>query len=141
MYGNDESAPVGVVLLRAFNFFRQVDGQHGQRDQLRVGVLQRGAGGFPVILENQDELEAAVLLEVKDSVAEGPKHIFDALGRQRSQGRVVIRGFNDDLVRADAVHAVKHALGLAVQATLDPKGGELVRHHANRPARRIALRR
>src|SRR2546426_9619698 len=102
-------------------------------------MLERGTGGFAVILENQDVLETAVLLEVENTVAEGPEHVFDALGRQRAQAGVVVRGLDNDLVRSDAVHLVEHALGLAVQIALDAEGRELVGNHAHRPARAVAL--
>jgi len=106
-----------------------------------VGVFKRGTGGFAMVLENQDVLEAAVFFEIEDAVAEGPEYVFDALGGEIGQAGVVIRGFDDDFVRANAVHAVKHALGLAVEIALDAKCGELVGNHAHCPTGRVALRR
>src|SRR3989442_11666014 len=39
------------------------DRDDGERDELRMRMLQRGAGGLAVILEDEDGLEAAILLE------------------------------------------------------------------------------
>ena len=95
----------------------------------------------PVILENQDVLEAAVFLEVENAIAESPEHILDPLGWKVGQAGVVVRSFDDDLMRPNAVHAVEHALGLAVQIALDAECRKLVGNHAHRPARSIALGR
>src|SRR6202040_4313593 len=54
---------------------------------------------------------------------------------------VVVRGFDNDFVGTDAVHAVEHALGLAVEITLDSERRELVGDYAYGPARRVTLRR
>src|SRR5947207_7497738 len=51
---------VDEVLLSAFNFFSQVNGQHGQRNQLGVRMFEGGAGSLAVILENQNVLETPV---------------------------------------------------------------------------------
>src|SRR5262249_33750693 len=69
------------------------------------------------------------------------ENIFNALGRQRAQTGAVIRRFDDDFMRANAIHAVEHALGLAVEIALDTESRKLVWHHPYRPTRRIALRR
>ena len=57
------------------------------------------------------------------------------------QGRGVVGSLDDDLVGADAVHPVEHALGLAVQVAFDSQRREFVGHDAHRPAGRIALGR
>ena len=101
-------------------------------------MLERGARSFAVVLENEDVFEAAVLLQVEDAVAEGPEYVLDALGRQRSQRRVVVGRFDDHLVRADAVHLVEHAFGLAAQIAFDAQRGELVGHYADGPAGSMA---
>ena len=48
--------------------------------------------------------------------------------------------FNNDFMRADTVHAVEHAVGLAVKRTFDAEGGELIGDHADRPAGSVFLR-
>ena len=77
-------------------------------------MLERGAGGFSVILEEQDVFEAAIFFQVENAVAEGPEHVFDALGWELREGHVVVGRFDDDFVGADAVHLVEHAFGLLV---------------------------
>src|ERR1700730_6371009 len=135
----DAALFVYIVLLRAFDLFGHINGKNGKRNELRMSVLERGAGGFSVIFENQDVFETTILLEVKDAVAEGPKHVFDTLGRKVGQAGVVVGSFDYDLMRTDAVHAVKHALSLAIEVALDTERGELVGNHPHRPARRVAL--
>ena len=51
----------------------------------------------------------------------------------------MIRGLNDDLVGADTVHFVEHALGLTAQISLDAKRGKFIGNYAHRPAWCIAL--
>src|SRR6266446_5521946 len=106
-----------------------------------MGVLERSSGRFAMILEDQDVLEAPVLLEVENAVAESPKYVFDPPGRQGRQGRVVIGRFDDDLVGADAIHLVEHTLGLLVQVAFDSESRKLVGHHAHRPAGTVLLSR
>ena len=107
----------------------------------RVRVLERGAGGFSVIFENEDVLEAAVFLKIQNAVAESPEHVLNPLGRKVGQAGIVVRSLNDDFMRPNAVHAIEHALGLAIQIALNAERRELVGHHAHGPARRIALGR
>src|SRR6266536_5676206 len=76
---------IDVILLRAFDFFSNVYGHNRQRDQLRMRVLQSSASGFPVVLEDQDVFEAAVLLQIENAVAEGPQYVFNLLRRKRGQ--------------------------------------------------------
>ena len=109
--------------------------------RLLRGELERGADRFTMILEDENVLEATVFLEIKNTVTEGPEHILNALGREISQAGVVVRSFDDDLVRADTVHTVKHALGLAVEVTLDAERGKFIGNYAHRPTRCVALRR
>src|SRR5581483_10512796 len=104
-------------------------------------MLERSPRGLSMVLENQDVLEAAVFLQIQDTVAKGPQNIFDSLGRQRREAGIMIRRFNDDFVSADAVHLVEHAFGLAIQIAFDSQGREFVGNDAYGPARRIALRR
>ena len=42
-------------------------------------------------------------------------------------------------MRAETVHLVKHALGLAIQSAFDAKRGKLIGHYPHRPARAVLL--
>src|SRR5215471_15709986 len=98
-------------------------------------VLERRPGGFSVVLENQDVLKSPVLLQIENAVPKRPQHIFNTLWRQSREARVVIWRLDDDLVCADAIHLVEHALSLAVQRAFNAKRGKLVGHNSYRPTR------
>src|SRR5579884_1006793 len=102
-------------------------------------MLQRCSCRFAMVLENQDVLEAPILLQIDDAIAECPEHVFDAFVRHVGECVSVIRSFDNNFMRADAVHAVVHAVGAAIEVALDSQSGILVRNHADRPARFIAL--
>src|SRR5213594_600076 len=51
----------------------------------------------------------------------------------------MLGGLDNDLVRADAVHAVIQADPFPAQITLDLEGGEFVGHHPDGPAGRVRL--
>src|ERR1700674_556720 len=104
-------------------------------------MLERSACGFSVILENQDVLEPPVFLEIQNAVAEGPKHVFDALGRQRRQAGIMIRRLDNEFMGADPVHLVEQAFGLPVEVPLNAQRRKLVGDNSHRPPGRIALGR
>src|SRR3979411_2092395 len=96
-------------------------------------MLERCSSRFSMILEDQDVLEAAIFLEVKNPIAKCPQHVFDPSRRQCRQGGVVVGRFNDDLMSADAIHLVKHSLGLLVQVAFDSQRRKFVGHHPYGP--------
>jgi len=53
----------------------------------------------------------------------------------------VVGRLDHDLVRANAIHFVEHALGLLIQAAFNAERRKLVRNHADRPSRTVFLRR
>ena len=110
----------------------------GQRNQLSMRVFQGRPGRRAVVLEQHDVLEPLVLLQVENAVAKRPQHIFNPFFGQGSQGLVVVRGLDDDFVRADAIHLVEHAISRPVQAAFNGECREFIRHHAHRPPLRVA---
>src|ERR1035441_5058304 len=104
-------------------------------------MLQRSAGGIAMVLEEDDVAEAVVLFEIVDAFLEGPEDLFDELFGHAAEGLVVVGSFHNDLVGADAVHLVVHALALAVQLAFDAENGELIGHDAHPPAGLIAIPR
>ena len=60
----------------------------------------------------------------------------DFCGRVGKRAHVV-RRFDDHFVRADAVHAVEKAVAFAIQAAFNSQRGKFIRHHAQRPSRRV----
>ena len=100
-------------------------------------MLERRAGRFAVILENQNVAKSPVVFQVEHAVAEGPQHIFDLLFGHRRERAAMVGRFDDHFVRADAVHAVKQAFAFAVQVSLDAQRGKFIGNHAHLPARRV----
>src|SRR5271157_5282240 len=49
----DAALFVDVILFGSLQFLSHVNGHNRQRNQLRVGVLERGAGCFSVVLEEE----------------------------------------------------------------------------------------
>src|SRR5579872_221063 len=92
-----------------------------------------------MILEDQNVLEQPVLLQIENSIAEGPQNIFDTFRRQRCEVGIMIWRLDDHFVCADAVHAVKHTFGLSVQISLNAKRRELVGDYAHGPSWRVPL--
>src|SRR5213594_682682 len=76
------------------------DRNDGQRDELRVRMLERSAGGLAVILEDEDGLEAAILLEIEHALSERQQHLGDGLGRQGRQRGGVLWALDHDFVSA-----------------------------------------
>src|ERR1051326_6415492 len=52
----------------------------------------------------------------------------------------MVRGFDNDLVRADAIHLVVETFALSVERPLDSQGRKFVGHDTERPARSIRRR-
>src|SRR6201997_1547120 len=134
----DATLFVDVILLRALDFLKDINRKKGQRNQLTMPVFERSARRLAVVLENQNVFKAPVFLEIKDAVAKSPQHVFNALWRHGGEGSLMIGGADDDLVRADTIHLVEHALGLAIQIAFNPQGRKLVGDDAHGPARSIA---
>src|SRR5438445_335537 len=115
-----------VVAGRARQLLGDHDGNDRRRDQLRMGVPERGAGGLAVVLEHQDVLEAWVLLEVEHAFAEREEHVRHGVdGERRERGRMD-RRLDHDLVGAYTVHPVEEPLARRLELPFDPEHGELV---------------
>jgi hypothetical protein len=123
-----------MVPPRALNLLAHKGRHDWQRDQLRMRVLQRRAGRPAMILEQQDVAQAVVLPEVAHALAEGREHSLDFAFGHRRQRLVMIGCLDDDLVRADPVHAVEHPLAFTVEPTLHLQRGELVGNDAQFPS-------
>ena len=104
-------------------------------------MFQRRARRLAVILEEDDVAEAPVALQIVDAIFERPENFFDLLFRHFAERHGVLRRLDDDLMRADAVHLVVHAVALAVQLAFDAEHRKFVGHDAHAPARLVARRR
>src|SRR3989442_11419193 len=123
-----------VVAGRARQLLSDHDGNDRRRDQLRVGVPERGAGGRAVVLEPQDVFEAWVLFEVEHALAEREEHIRHGVDRERRERGRMDRRLDHDLVSAHAVHPVEEPLARGLELPFDPQHGELVGQHPVGPA-------
>jgi hypothetical protein len=100
-------------------------------------VLERGAGRFAVIFEQENVAESAVVLQIQHAIAIGPENFLDGFLGHAGQREVVIRRFDDYFVRADAVHAVEKSIAFAIQAAFDAQRRKFIGHYAERPTRRV----
>src|SRR5437868_4524111 len=89
---------------------------------------------FAMIFEDEDVLEAAVLLEIDDTIAERPEHVFNALLRHVGKSLCMVRCLDDYLMSADAIHAVIHSIRATIEVPFDSKRRIFVWNHTHRPA-------
>ena len=104
-------------------------------------VLDRRAGSRPDIFEEHAIDEAAILLQVHQAVAIGPKDLADILLAQVGQGHFMKRTLDDHLMGADAVHFVVDALAALVEVAFDLQGRKFIGNHADAPALFVGPRR
>ena len=135
----DAAVLVAVVVQAAFQLRGHLARQDGQGHQLRVAVLERGAGGLAEVLEHHHVAEATVLGQVADPVTEGAEGEQHVVRRQVRETVLVVGALYDHLVGADAVHAIVEPLALLVQVALDDQGRVLVGHHPQLPAGGIGV--
>src|SRR5579859_8045771 len=103
----EDAALLFVVIVPAVvDFFADAAGNNGKRDELRMRVLDGSAGGFAVILEDEDIAETLVVLEVEHAVAISPQDVFDGARRKSSERGGVFRSLDNDFMSADAIHFV-----------------------------------
>ena len=81
------------VAAGAVDLFLNAFGNDGQGDELGVGVLERGAGGLAVVLEDEDVAEAGVFGQVEDAIAEGEEDVGDLVVGHGGEGGEVVRDF------------------------------------------------
>src|SRR5229473_2033182 len=100
-------------------------------------MIDGRAGGFAVILENENVAEALVILQVQHAVAIAPEHVFHStFGQAGERGKMVWR-LNHHFMRANSVHLVKETFAFAIQFALDAQRGKFVRDNPDAPARRV----
>jgi hypothetical protein len=85
-------------------------------------------------------LKRRSFFQIQDAVPESPQNIFNPFGRQGREAGSMVGRLDDDLVRPDSVHAIEHALRLAVQRAFDSQGWKLVGDDADGPSRSVPLR-
>src|SRR5262245_17298372 len=104
-------------------------------------MLQCGAGWASVVLKNQDISKSNVFLEIEHAIAIGPQHVLNSLCRHVGQAICVVRGLDDNFMRADCVHPIVEAEALAVEVALNLKRRELVGDDTHGPVRSVSLQR
>ena len=90
-----------------------------------------------MVLEDEDVAQPAVLLQVQDPLAVRPQNALDFRLGHRSERPIVVRRLDDHFVRADAVHAIEHAVAFAIQRPFHLQRRKLVRHDPKIPPGRI----
>ena len=117
----------------ARQFIGDVGGHDRRGDQLAVGMFDRGPGGGPHVLEDQPVTEPPVLLPVEQPLAIGEEGLGQLAGRQLRGTFQVPGRLDDDLVGADGLDQLVHALAAASRlARAGDQGGKLVGHNTSR---------
>src|SRR5580692_1104471 len=98
-----------------------------------MGVFERSASRFAMVLEQQNVAQAGIAFQVEDAIAESPKEIFDPLFGKIGERDFVVRTLDDHFVRAHAAHSVVETLALAIERSFDAKSRELIGNHAQIP--------
>jgi len=105
-----------------------------------MAVLQGGPRRGALILKNQNVAKPKIFLEVQNPVAIGPQDILQPLGGEVGKTLFVVRGFDDDFVGADAVHAVIETEPFAAHVALHMQGGKFIGHHSHGPIGTVGIR-
>src|SRR5689334_18772123 len=100
-------------------------------------MLEGSAGGFAMILEDENIAEALVVFQVEHAVAIRPQNIFDGARRKRGERGHVVGRFDDYFVGADAVHFVEEAFAFAIEIAFNAESGEPVGNDTDIPAGRV----
>src|SRR5262249_42941176 len=74
-----------------------------------------------------------VLLQIDEAIAIDPEHLTDVVFGQAGDRNLVVRAFDDDLVRAHAMHLVVDAVAALIEVPFDLERRELVGDHAHPP--------
>ena len=98
---------------------------------------ERGAGSFPVILEDLDVLYPAVCREIMIAFAVGAQDALDLSIVQRGEMAVMVWRLDDDFVRPDPVDAHERPVSMLPDFPHALEGGEFVRDAPDRPARAV----
>ena len=128
-----------VVLARRTQFIQDTARNKRGGDDLRGGVVELLSGMAAEILDDADVLEAAILLEVVDTLSAKRQVLLDLAVVGVPQLAVVAGILDDDLVRADRLHGVVQAVARAAGLAFDPVNGMGMDDRARRP--RIAIHR
>jgi len=83
--------PIRGVRAHAFHFLEDPEGHDRDRNDLRVRVGERGAGSFPVILEDLDVLHPPVRRQIVVPFAIGPQDALDLSIVQPGEMAVMVR--------------------------------------------------
>jgi hypothetical protein len=107
-----KEAPVPVLeVFAALSDFRlHTERDDRGHDELRVGVLQRGARLVPHVLEDQPVDQSRIPFEVEKPLFVEPEDVADLVVREPRQRDLVAGGLDDHLVRPHPVHEVVHAV-------------------------------
>src|SRR5579863_6132264 len=114
-------------------FILDASRNENRRSDLRMRVRPLIARGRALVLENGDVFKARIFLQVGDAARPYGKHAFDFLVAELRHASVVMRGLDDDFVRAERTHFVVHAFGETARFTFDAIERIGVRNDADLP--------
>src|SRR2546423_7622424 len=122
-----------IKTARAFQLVSKGWRLESNRIELRVWVLERGAGRAAVVIEDQHVLERGIHRVVLIAVDVGPDDLLDLAPRQRRLHRPVIRTTEQDLAGTDRVALPETAFTLLLPVRFQSEVGVEVRDDPDRP--------
>src|SRR5574337_508198 len=136
----DASTVFVMIPGRLVQLIPNIEGQNRGRDDLGMGVLQRGSRSQPMVLENDDQADARICFQGEKALTVGPENFLHLPVVHQGDAELVARALNHNLVSPNAVHLPEKPLfSLPFQAPFRRQRGKSVRHHTDPPAGTVRL--
>src|SRR5687768_1438899 len=124
---------------RTVQLLLQLARHDGQRDELRMRMIERRTSRGAMVLEDDDVAQADVAFQVEHTLAPRPEDFLNRGLRQRRERLAVTRCLDDDFVRADAVHAIEQPFAFAIEIALHAQCRKLVGYDAHVPPTAVSI--
>ena len=134
----DNATPGGFQVARtAVHLLGERRRQDWKRDELRVRMIQTGAGGAAMILGDHHACEPRVAFQILQPGPPGPQDAPQVVCIEGVQRLIMERRLDDHFVSAEAVARLEQPVRSDVRAAFDSQHRMTIRHHAHRPSRYV----
>src|ERR1044071_6812401 len=122
----DAALSIHVVLLRVEQLALEDVGHDGGRDDLGVGMTERGAGGLAMILEDENVFQLMIAFEVDVTFPPCVDYACYLIERLMLEIHIVLRRLDRHLVGSVSRRHLKHPHTSKVYLGKDAKRGKLI---------------